>query len=575
LIVPWIEGSSVGIFKKILKKKDKGAENPPTQKSKEKKQIASKRTDPLAPPENEGGLRAPPVSPSEQKIKGDPLISREEEMSGEERELPPSLPRKAISSTTPWDVYGEEREESPALRPETPVGTLGPVPRKVREAEKGLADLERTLTEAAFLFKGTEALPRVKILLVEAKIKLAEADIKLSEAEIAPADSQTGLAEIESRISMAEAKIGEAEKILSSLSVQGPGKESFSRLKIGVAGMKIRLAEIQIALAGSSLEGALPSSAFPLSDPQRVQRIPADLLTPNLPKESEPIHMAKQDGMSTDRQPVPPKEVKIRDEGIEGVPGLDLHIEPVHIREEPQEPLIPPTEQGIILPDMGSDASPFETGINMNRVRIPREGSSGETDPQSVSQERVKIRSDERESAWVSEDGSLKIVSRERSVSEHPDDDEKPRISFQQPEVEKALVIEELNRQGIELRKKGEIEAALHSFDRVLAVDPENEAALHNKGVALRSAGRYEEALTCFDHAQERDPDNPVIWFNRGFCLGKLERYEEALKAFDRVLALNPDYKAGWFNKGKILQKMGRMEEAEEHLKKAQELGYR
>jgi hypothetical protein len=473
-------------------------------------------------------------------------------------------------------MQGQELTPEPVLAKRIAEEQLGPVPRRVRDAERALADLERTLVESSALFKNTDVLPRLKILLVETKIKLAEADIKISEAEMAPAGSTAEQGEIESRISQAEAKIGEAEKILSSLPVQGLGKGSLSRLKIGVAGMKIRLAEIQIALAGSTLEGP-PDSGMPSSGLESPA-IPQPIREPFVPSVNEAVSREIPEP-SIPPPPDSPKEVKIRDElqGM-GVP-LERHSEPVRITEKGQKPVngLPPSpsEQGerIILPDMENESSPFETGINLNRVHIPEGDAPAAPEPQAVS-ERVKIRSDERESAWVTEDGSLKIVSREKTPSDHPREEEKPRISIRQPEVEKVLIIEKLNREGIEQRKKGKIDEALQSFDRVLELDPVNEAALHNKGVALRSAGRYEEALKCFDLAQERDPDNPVILFNRGFCLGKLERFEEALKAFDRVLALKPDHSSGWFNKGKILQKMGRMEEAEEHLKKAQELGY-
>jgi tetratricopeptide (TPR) repeat protein len=454
---------------------------------------------------------------------------------------------------------------------------LGPVPKKVREAERALADMERTLSEVSTLFAGTEALPRLKILLVEAKIKLAEADIKLSEAEIAPAGSGPDPVEIEKRISLAEARIGEAEKVLSSLSVPVSRKGSLSRLKIGVAGMKIRLAEIQIALAGSLLEG---SGGTDVSSPAlAAAMIPSPLPKEIVPSDDGIIRMGIPDEPHTPRQPDPPKQIRIHADLQEMGVLPESRNEPVHIKEEKtgtdSGPLITPSDpcERIVLPDMENDSSPFETGINLNRVQIRKEDSPDVLNPQAASQERVQIRSDERESAWVTEDGSLKIVSREKTTSE-PREEEKPRISIHQPEVEKALIIEDLNRKGIEQRKKGEIEEALRSFDRVLEIDPINEAALHNKGVALRSAGRFKEALTCFERAQERDPDNPTILFNRGFCLGKLERFEEALKAFDRVLALRPEHSSGWFNKGKILQKMGRMEEAEEHLRKAQELGY-
>jgi tetratricopeptide (TPR) repeat protein len=561
------KGSSVGIFKKILKKKEKGAVPSPEKKATPKKKASPGFADPLAPLGAENEVTSPPPqsqAPQSKKILQDSEAREGYEWEPQGKKIRPSAPA--------WEEAAQEERRIPEpVSSEISDSTSGPVQRKVREAERGLAEMERTLAEAAFLFKGTETLPRLKILIVEAKIKLAEADIKLSEAEIAPRESPSDIGEIESRITLAEAKIGEAERILASLPVPGPGKGSLSRLKIAMAGMKIRLAETQIALAGSSLEGMPvpppppPGQKEPLRSPSPTYR--------DLSRQGGPIQMEKEVGQDLVRLD-PSAEAKIHLENEERLPLPEPLLEPVRIKDEDWKPVSPPAEQSerIVLPDMEGDPSPFETGINMNRVRIPN-GDQEKPDLPSAVQEPVKIRSDERESAWVTEDGSLKIVSREETGAGHAGEDEKPHISIRQPEVEKALVIEELNRKGIEQRKKGDLEGALQSFDQVLQLDPDNVATLHNKGVALRTAGRYEEALACFDRAQERDPDNAVIWFNRGFCLGKLERYEEALKAFDRVLALNPEHTSGWYNKGKILQKMGRTEEAEEHLKKAKELG--
>ncbi len=559
----------MGIFKKILQKKEKAVGKPSEKHDTPKKKDteSSGRVDPLAPPAEENKGHPPPSSAEDSRSPG--------LMEGEALEdyLQAAAPTERVESTIEPTRLQKEGRVSSSVPVEKPDTMLAPVPRKIREAEKALSDMERSLAGLSSLFKGSDMLPRLKILLVEAKIRLAEAEIKLSEAEMNPA-SAGDPGEIENRISLAEGKIGEAEKILSSLPSMGTEKSGLSRLKIGVAGIKICLAEIQIALAGSSLEESLDShSIAPTSE-----NVPA----PEPPKtvvktDTEGFRVELRDEAPIIRSSDPPKEVRIREDLQPWDPSTERRNDPVRIREEEKE-----TEERfpsasnerrerIILPDMENESSPFETGINLNRVQIQAEDTS-EIPP--TAQERVKIRSDERESAWVTEDGSLKIVSREKTLLDHPGEEEKPRIHIRLPEVEKVLIIEDLNRKGIEQRKRGEIDDALQSFERVLEIDPTNEAALHNKGVALRSSGRYAEALVCFDRAQERDPDNPVILFNRGFCLGKLERFEEAVKAFDRVLALNPENASGWFNKGKILQKMGRTDEAEEHLRKAQELGY-
>ncbi|MDD1673469.1 MAG: tetratricopeptide repeat protein [Methanomicrobiales archaeon] len=553
-------------------KKGKTEETPPLKKSKKKVEPVSGGVDPLAPQGlEEESLLPQERSPPQKKMSMNLKPSWEEDENAPES----STPDLRTGKEAPIESHQNEIEKPGSVPFSTaPVSPLDLLRMKIRGGEQGLAEIERVLGESSFLFKGLETnLARLKILLVEAKIKLAEADIKLSEAEIAPAASFS-LLEIESRVSLAESKIGEAERVLASLSANAQGKGHLSRLKIRIAAMKIRLAEIQIALAGISVsEGATPKADFPL--PVQAQVIESPKPTP-LPTEVRPERIVTPEE-NTLQDLSPREQVGIREERNKQDRPPELRIEPVRIKEKSGESLTSHEEQKdkVIVPELASGPSPFESGINLDRVRIRKEEGSTADDTAPVVQERVQIRSDERESAWVTEDGSLKIVSREKTGMETLQEQEKFRISIHQPEVEKALVIEEQNKRGIELRKQGKIDEALACFDRVLELDPKDDAALHNKGVALRTAGRYEEALVCLDKALERDPNNQVIWFNRGFVLGKLERYEEALKAFDRVLSLNSTHGSSWYNKGKLLQKLGRVEEAEEHLKKAQELGYR
>jgi Flp pilus assembly protein TadD len=563
----------VGIFKRILTRKGTPEEKVAPRKSNKKKASPTEKVDPLAALGGEEGISQIPESPPPRKKgEAESTLPWEEPTDEQRAPLPPPLPQNpSLHPTLGRNNTCKEGEDVPDIR-----GSTGnPLRDRIQEAERGLAEMERALGESTFLFQGVEShLPRLKILLVETKIKLAEADIKTTEAELDPGGSSSLEEEIESRISLAEAKIGDAEKILSSLPPIGQGRDALSRLKIRMAAMKIRLAEIQIALAGSSLEtGPILSDRRPVVSPP-IRSIQPDPLSSSLPPDTGSSRVLVPTEPAPIRDPSP-EQVRIFGAEGEGIDPTGPQREPVRIRQDGDDPASSRTDQKnrVILPEIAGDSSPFVSGIIRDRLRNEETGAALESE--AARQERVKIRSDERDSAWVTEDGSLKIVTREkRTGSEAPGDEEMPRISIRQPEVEQVLVIEELNRKGIELRKKGEIEEAITCFDRVLEMDPNNEAALHNRGVALRSAGRFEEALASFDHALERDPDNEMIWFNRGFCLGKLERYEEALKAFDRVLALSPDHASGWYNKGKILEKMGRKEEAEEHLAKARELGF-
>ena len=48
---------------------------------------------------------------------------------------------------------------------------------------------------------------------------------------------------------------------------------------------------------------------------------------------------------------------------------------------------------------------------------------------------------------------------------------------------------------------------AIQSFDKALAIDPNDKYALHGKGNALDRLGNYAEAIQYYDKALEIDPD--------------------------------------------------------------------
>lgn len=72
---------------------------------------------------------------------------------------------------------------------------------------------------------------------------------------------------------------------------------------------------------------------------------------------------------------------------------------------------------------------------------------------------------------------------------------------------------------------KGEYDAALHDYDRALAVKPEFPSALNSRGFAYQMKGDYVRAVADYDRALALKPDLAAALKNRGraqFYLGKL-----------------------------------------------------
>ncbi len=103
---------------------------------------------------------------------------------------------------------------------------------------------------------------------------------------------------------------------------------------------------------------------------------------------------------------------------------------------------------------------------------------------------------------------------------------------------------------------------ALASYDRALAIRPDDPQALSNRGVTLDELARYDEALAGFDKALALRPDYPPALSNRGNALRALKRFAEALASYDKALALRPDFAEALSNRGTALHEMRRYAEA-------------
>lgn len=89
--------------------------------------------------------------------------------------------------------------------------------------------------------------------------------------------------------------------------------------------------------------------------------------------------------------------------------------------------------------------------------------------------------------------------------------------------------------------RRGEYEAAIVCFDRLIANPPSPEeafAALANKASALESLQRYDEALDTYQRVLALDPNDAWIWHNISIILMNQNRLDEALEANTRALSI-------------------------------------
>jgi tetratricopeptide (TPR) repeat protein len=148
------------------------------------------------------------------------------------------------------------------------------------------------------------------------------------------------------------------------------------------------------------------------------------------------------------------------------------------------------------------------------------------------------------------------------------------------------------SKRGDALNNLGRHAEAIASYDTALAINPDYTQARKNREIAykelmqaqqtsttptqiqqpsvdyfsegmdLAKLGRYIEAISFFDKALTINPNDSIKWNIRGLTFGCLGQYSEALASYDKALALKPDYSDAWTNRGDSLYKLDRHSDA-------------
>jgi tetratricopeptide (TPR) repeat protein/serine/threonine protein kinase len=119
-----------------------------------------------------------------------------------------------------------------------------------------------------------------------------------------------------------------------------------------------------------------------------------------------------------------------------------------------------------------------------------------------------------------------------------------------------------LNKLGIALSGKGELEEAIACFRKTIEIDPKYTLAHNNLGVALYGKGRTEEAIACFRKAVAIDPKLAQAHRNLGGVLGDRGKVDEAIACFRKAIALDPGDATAHSNLGAALSHKGKVDEA-------------
>lgn len=127
-------------------------------------------------------------------------------------------------------------------------------------------------------------------------------------------------------------------------------------------------------------------------------------------------------------------------------------------------------------------------------------------------------------------------------------------------------------RRGNALAALRRADEAVASYALAARLRPGFADALNNRGNALMALGRAAEAVASYDEALACRPDFASVHYNRGGALVALRRPEEAVASYDRALALRPGNAAALLNRGNALLALGRQQEALASFDKALEV---
>ena len=112
-------------------------------------------------------------------------------------------------------------------------------------------------------------------------------------------------------------------------------------------------------------------------------------------------------------------------------------------------------------------------------------------------------------------------------------------------------------KRGNSLNASGQLEAALASYDRAVALDTGHSFAFCNRGVVLQKLRRLEAALDSYQKAVILNPCDALSHYNKGAVLREMERLEEALASYTQAIVVSPMYVEALCNRGILLQERG------------------
>lgn len=121
---------------------------------------------------------------------------------------------------------------------------------------------------------------------------------------------------------------------------------------------------------------------------------------------------------------------------------------------------------------------------------------------------------------------------------------------------------------GVAASQKGDHQAALDAFQKVLALVPDSADAHFNIGFTQEKLGNAEQALAAYRKAIELRPDYYETYVALSNLHNSRKEYPEAMKALAKAIEIQPDDSTSLYNLGAIAMNAGDIPAAQQAFEK-------
>lgn len=111
-------------------------------------------------------------------------------------------------------------------------------------------------------------------------------------------------------------------------------------------------------------------------------------------------------------------------------------------------------------------------------------------------------------------------------------------------------------------KELGQVDAAIASYERAIALQASHAEAHCNRGVALQDLRQWDAAVASFGRAIAIQPNYAKAYVNRGVALHALKQLDAAIVDFDQALVIQPGYVKAHTNRGVALHALRQLDAA-------------